>query len=368
VDVALIVLLVIAIGVISYLTVQLRRAGRLPPANPQGAVPGRPSPPPHAISIPNAPDKTGRPPVLISVPQLVGTPGGLPPVEPTGLPRGPDVVPDSAVDGANLGSITVRAASIRGDHHRQEPNFRQETYTIQPLTDKFDVPNLVSVVATGNPNSSVAQDCAALACRSVVTQLSKLSGGINAAWNGQPGTEQLQELLHPVYNAVASRLVELAESRQVPEAESAVKLICLVSQLGDTSQRRHLAFGIGGGGIFRCTDQGCESIFSAHEESLGKPAALPARHQEFRVSMVQSQKGEILLVTSPATMQVITNSDSGTFFAQQWRNGPRDLVEFLWQFSARTPETAKDRTVVCLWDFGRTLPQAHSERFISGPY
>ncbi|MGH3810942.1 MAG: protein phosphatase 2C domain-containing protein [Pseudonocardiaceae bacterium] len=355
-EVALTVLFAIAIGVIAYLTVQLNRAGRALPDAPLHAAPAPPIPPPVAEAIIGIQEKVsyrGASVGLIPVPEMVGTPGGLRPVEPAGLPGGHDVVPDSVVDGANLGSLTVRAASVRGDHHRQEPNFRRDAYTIQPLTGGFAVPNLVSVVAAGNPNGSVAQTGAALACRSVVTQLGKLGGSIDAAWNGQPSID-LRELLRPVCNGVANRLTELAQSRQVPEAESSVELVCLVSQLGDTSERRHLAFGIGGGVVLRCTDQGWQLVFSA-QEGPGKPEVLPGGHQALRVGMVESRPDDILLVASQATAQVVTSRDSGAFFAGQWRQGPRDLVEFLWQFSARTPGTARDRTAVCLWDSGRAL-------------
>lgn len=368
VEVTLAVLLVIAICVIGYLTVQLRRAGRPHPTAQPLVTQQLPTstlsvpatrelliPPPAPKPVIEVREKVvyRDPPVgLIPVPRMVGTAGGLRPVEPAGLPGGRDVVPDSVVDGADLGSLTVRAASVRGDHHRQEPSFRRDAYTIEPLTDGFTVPNLVSVVAAGNPNGSIAQTGAALACRSVVTQLGKLGGSIDAAWNGQPGLD-LSELLRPVCNVVASRLTELAQSRQVPEAESAVELVCLVSQLGDTPARRHLAFGIGGGEVFRCTDQGWKLVFSA-QQGMGKPAVLPGGHQRLQAAMVESRPNDVLLVASHAAAQLLAGRDSGAFFAEQWRQGPRDLVEFLWQFSARTPGTAKDRTAVCLWDSGRT--------------
>lgn len=366
--VVLIVLLLIAAAVIVHLVRRPPRVELVPqPVIPQPPVPEPartellrteplvPEPVPAERARP-VPVVHHEPPTeVIPVPPVVGLPGGSQPVEPQGLPEGKDAPPDSVVDGATAGPLVIRAGSVRGDSHRRFAELRRDAFRIQALAGGFEKPVVAAIIAVGDPHGTRTHLAAARACQSVLTQLSRLAGSIGTAWNQAPDLDQLRELLTTVCDGVSRNLEGLARDEKVEVSDVRVELTCLLSELGDASTRRHLVFRVGRGVVLRRAGHAWQQVFPA-DGAPTQPVGLPGGQSDaLQVGTVDSAQGDALVVASAAAHQYLTAGDSAAHFAREWGSGPRDLVEFLWQLSARTSATKNDRTVICLWDFGQAV-------------
>ena len=72
-------------------------------------------------------------------------------------------VPDTVLDGADVGDLAIRGASVRGDAHRYESNTRQDAMDISRVRDgEIDV--MLGCVADGVSREPLSQVGAAQAC------------------------------------------------------------------------------------------------------------------------------------------------------------------------------------------------------------
>lgn len=94
------------------------------------------------------------------------------PAVPHQLPLGRDCAADSTVDGADLGPLIVRAASVRGPRQREDGEHRRDAVMLG-LVEEMPSPTLLSVVAAGAPRGLWSQSAAQRACRSLASQLGR---------------------------------------------------------------------------------------------------------------------------------------------------------------------------------------------------
>lgn len=102
-------------------------------------------------------------------------PPGEPPLSPAvphQLPLGRDSTADTTVDGADLGPVVVRAASVRGDRQREDGEHRRDAVMLW-LVEEIPSPTLLSAVAAGAPRGLWSQSAAQRACRSLAAQLGR---------------------------------------------------------------------------------------------------------------------------------------------------------------------------------------------------
>ena len=374
--VTLSVLLIVAIVVIAVLARRFKTVPVSPLVSPgpQRPVPAPPPPvqyvervvevcPIRYIDVPGPTqvvvERVEVPPQLneISVREVVGNPNGGRPVEPQRLPSGRHQVADSEVDGARVGPLVVRTASVRGDTHRRQGELRRVAVLVEPIAGGLPTSALLSVVAAGNPVGDRSHILAGAACRSVVTYLGRLATDIGEAWLAGD-VAALSHLLNSIGYSVGDHLVDKAKtvSPPVPLQDVSVELTCLLTELGDRDRRRHLAFGVGTGGVLVRVDGGFKDVFTATVGDAVSGAVLPDPSVSMRVMPFTSAPGDTVVLATGAACRVLISEFGGPFFFREWER-PRDLVEFLWQASARMEHSGPDRSVVCLWDGGKVVAQ-----------
>lgn len=300
------------------------------------------------------------------------------PAVPHQLPLGRDCAADSTVDGADLGPLIVRAASVRGPRQREDGEHRRDAVMLG-LVEEMPSPTLLSVVAAGAPRGLWSQSAAQRACRSLASQLGRygehLGSVLGPGRYPDPGTgtvpaghvmgpneaedSELGALLRSAVQGVGRsvRLVGLNEGGGTSvaatvagnEADPEVKvaLTALLSQLGDHQRRQHVAFGVGDNRVLRLRDGTWESVFTGVRE-----ARLPADGGEVCWTRFETRPEDLVAVCSPPVAELLLREDLGEWFARRWVGGRPHLTEFFSDVNVRVRCTGGDRSVVCLWDFG----------------
>jgi hypothetical protein len=270
------------------------------------------------------------------------------PVIPQALPLGLDSTPDTALDGADLGPLLVRATSVRGERSRQEVRFRGDDFLLHAFEGRFPRPVLLSVVAEGLSGGSWANAGAARFCRSLATALGERAGGIDTAWAEDSELDVLQQLLRSATKDAAESLRELA---QVKNTQLPTSFAAIMTPLGDGDRRQHLVFGVGGGAVWRI--RGGEWSREYPQTGADSPeASVPDAPDSVTWNTVETEPKDLLLLCTGATARLISRVPVQTFFTEAWSPGPPHLTEFLWQMTVRAPGAVDDRTAIGLWDFG----------------
>nr|WSW66022.1 protein phosphatase 2C domain-containing protein [Streptomyces sp. NBC_00995] len=373
-------------------------AGARPPSEPDEAVPPLPrrpvverthdtapppEPAPEPAPAPEAP--TPRPPVVHV--------GARPPTydaEPTALPESDPrtldgLVADTVLDGAQYGTYTLRAASVRGDSAR----FRGEPRRDALLTARFGTAEgaLVLVAVAGGARSSESGHLAAAdACRWIAEAVgrshARLSDDIRAGRRGDLKSG-LHRLTDRAYGKLRARAAELGREPH----EYTVGLRCLLLS-ADPECRTRVFFGVGGGGLFRLRDGAWHDLEpivprtgaltgepvvgfgSAVPESgpegdrltmdLGvttapppyveDPVAPPAEPFRFRASV--ARPGDTLLLCSPGLAEPLREEPAlAEELAERWAPAAAPgLRAFLADTQLRVKGYADDRTAVGVWE------------------
>ncbi|WP_406397232.1 hypothetical protein OH805_00210 [Streptomyces sp. NBC_00879] len=314
-------------------------------------------------------------------------PPGEPPLSPAvphQLPLGRDSTADTTVDGADLGPVVVRAASVRGDRQREDGEHRRDAVMLW-LVEEIPSPTLLSAVAAGAPRGLWSQSAAQRACRSLAAQLGRYGERLGSelypapfpgadpdadrTWASTPtsyGTSReggddntLGELLRLALQGVG-RSVGLVARNEAggagvgtsgtgKEADAAVEvaLTGLLSQLGDHQRRQHVAFGVGDGSVLRLRDGTWQEVFTGARE-----ARLPAAAPELRWARFDTRPDDLVAVCSAPVAELLLRADLGGWFAQRWAGRGPYLTDFFSDVNVRVRSTGGDRSVVCLWDFG----------------
>ncbi|MFH8449589.1 hypothetical protein ACH4CD_10115 [Streptomyces fungicidicus] len=298
----------------------------------------------------------------------VGAPGGTSealgplgdgpsgPAGPQPLPRGEDAAADSTVDGADLGPLTVRAASVRGARQREDGQHRRGAVSLR-VVEEVPSPTLLSVVASGAPGAPWSRSAAERACRSLTAELGRYGRQLGKELYGGEGDDaELYGVLRTAVQGVARSVRLLAWDRTGGSAPGAAKdaavevvLTALLTRLGDRGVREHVAFGVGEGCVSRLREGGWHTVFGGVPEGR-----LPAAPDALRLTRFDTRPGDVLAVSGPDMARLLRRPEPGAWFARTWAGRPRDLPAFLGEVGVPVLPAGGDRSVVCLWDFGES--------------
>ncbi|MFJ5273371.1 hypothetical protein [Streptomyces sp. NPDC088358] len=134
----------------------------------------------------------------------------------------------------------------------------------------------------------------------------------------------------------------------------------LLSRLGDSRQREHVAFGIGDGALMVLRDGVWTSAFTPGETVAERGLRLPTAAQQVRCARLTTRPGDLLALCSSSVADLLARPEAGDWFAERWAGRQPYLTSFLSEVNVPVRSPGGDRTVVCLWDFGdaRETPPA----------
>ncbi|MFI1396926.1 protein phosphatase 2C domain-containing protein [Streptomyces sp. NPDC020681] len=364
------------------------------PAPPRQRAPWEPPAPEQAPAVPPPPVE---PPAADLPPRpQVGHVGGGPPTydaEPTALPPAQpqeleQLVADTVLDGAQYGTYTLRAASMRGDSARYRGEPRRDAL----LTARFgsgDAALVLVAVASGARAAEGAHLAAADACRwiggAVGRSHARLSEDIRAGRRGD-----LKSGLHRLTDRSFGKLRAGAAELGVEPEEYTAGLRCLLLS-ADPECRTRVFFGVGGGGLFRLRDGAWQDIEPVIPEpaavtgapvvGFGSPPAGPLSEtpegdrltmdlgiptppspyveapppppaEPFRFRASVARPGDTLLLCSPGLAEPLRGEPAfADELAGRWAAAePPGLAAFLADTQLRVKGYADDRTAVAIWE------------------
>ncbi|WP_407288378.1 protein phosphatase 2C domain-containing protein [Streptomyces sp. BP-8] len=312
----------------------------VPPARAEPPARKLPPPPEPAAPIPlRATGPGSRPPA-----PTWGMPSS-PAAEPVALPAAdPDaldeLVPDTVLDGARYGSLTLRAASQRGASARYRGEARRDAL----LTARFGTGRhtlILVAVATGLPAVEgahrAAQDACAWIGGAVGRSCTRLAQDIRTD-HRDALVSGLQRLTDRTYGKLRARALDRGAA---PENYTAA-LRCLLLP-ADPDCRTRVFFGVGAGGLFRLRDGAWQDL---------EPAATH-QPEPFRFRAECGRPGDTLLLCSTGLAEPLQQEpDFAARLAAQWSAPePPGLVPFLTTTAQlRAQGHTKDRTAVGVWE------------------
>ncbi|MBZ4017464.1 protein phosphatase 2C domain-containing protein [Streptomyces purpurogeneiscleroticus] len=297
-------------------------------------------------------------------PTYAAEPVALPAADPADLAG---LVPDTELDGAQYGTLTLRAASVRGDSARYRGDPRRDAL----LTARFGAGRQTLVliaVASGAHAAPEGHRAARDACQwigaAVGRSAARLADDIRTG-RREALKSGLQRLTDRGYGRLRARAAELG----LDPREYTASLRCLLLP-ADPACRTRVFFGLGGGGLFRLRDGVWQDLepplhvgvsgapgdaddaapdagSEAGPEAAPEPVAEPFR---FRASVARS--GDTLLLCSAGLAEPLREApDFAARLAGRWaETEPPGLAAFLADAQLRLKGHAKDRTAAAVWD------------------
>ncbi|GGO92348.1 protein phosphatase 2C domain-containing protein [Wenjunlia tyrosinilytica] len=257
------------------------------------------------------------------------------------------LTPDTVVDGAQYGPLTLRAASVRGDSARYRGQPRRDAM----LTVRFgegDSALLLLAVACGERTGEDSHLAAREACRWIASAVGRhsdrLAEDIRAARRGSLKSG-LQRLTDRCLGQLRLRARELGFE---PE-EYTAGLRCLLLP-ADRQCRTRVFFGVGDGGLFRLRDgewQDLDPVRDPRAEETGGEV-----HRSFRFRASVGRPGDALLLCTQGLASVLrAEPDLVGLLAERWSGGTAPgLVDFLRDTQIRAKGYADDRTSAAAWE------------------
>jgi Protein phosphatase 2C len=309
-------------------------------------------------------------------PTYEAEPATFPAADPAALS---ELVPDTVLDGAHYGGLTLRAASLRGDSARHRGALRRDAL----LTARFGSEEsalLLVAVAAGGRAATGGHRAAREICLSIGGAVgrshARLAEDIRADRRGalKSGLQRLTERCYGKLRAQAAAL-------GVQPEEYTADLRCLLLS-ADPRCRTRVFFGSGAGGLFRLrsgswrdiegpggdSDRAADLDSSLDPVELGDLAALsvpvtpapppvppPVREEPepFRFRATEAQRGDTLLLCSPGLAAPLRGEPVfAERLAKAWgdRAEPPGLAAFLAHVQLRVRGYADDRTAVAVWE------------------
>ncbi|MFJ8112674.1 hypothetical protein [Streptomyces sp. NPDC096132] len=283
-------------------------------------------------------------------------PDEVSPAIPRRIPLGRDTTSDSSVDGADLGPVVVRAASVRGDRSRDEGEHRRDAFLLR-FAEELPSPTLLSVVAAGTPHGRWTQSAADRACRNLAAQVARYAEPLgHQLFRPTDSDDDLTALLRTAMQGVAHsmRLLTRGEGQGGESDDTALGVAptALLSRLGDTRQRDHVVFGVGDGALMLLRDGAWRHVFTPGTTAAEQGLRLPSAAPRIRCARVTTQPGDLLALCSAPMAELLLRPEAGEWFAGRWAGRQPYLTTFLSEVNVPARVAGGDRTVVCLWDFG----------------
>lgn len=328
------------------------------PTAPTAHQPGR-QPQPFPQAHDPAPPAAPRVPVL-GVPPYSGAKAPLYPPEPRGVPAVREdptaaLVPDTVVDGAGYGALTVRAASVRGDSHRYQSEPRQDSLAVTRIGEPGRDELLLLAVADGVGSAPRSHVGSQEACRLAAMHLDAVAGDLAGALRSGDRT-RFGTAAEGALQRVATLLAHHARERgDDPGAYATTLRALLVPVDSEVRTRGFLAVGDGGTSLLR---EG-EWHLSLTDPEPGeggmidtRTAALPHSHTVQATLIRDARPGDVLvLCTDGLSTPLAGDPGIRAFLGEAW-GGPAvpAPADFLWQTQYRVKSYDDDRTVVVLWE------------------
>nr|WP_311775606.1 protein phosphatase 2C domain-containing protein [Streptomyces eurocidicus] len=288
-----------------------------------------------------------------------------------------DLVPDTVLDGARYGSVTLRALSLRGDSARYRGEPRRDAL----LTARFgegDGALLFVAMASGTRGAShrAARDICAWLGGAVGRSHARLADDIRGGRRGELKSG-LHRLTDRSYGRLRARAAEL--DLRPEQYTAAVRCLLLTA---DPACRTRVFFGVGAGGLFRLREGTWQDLDPdpaprgdlADEPLIGygavpedrmtvdlgiptpglapvvEPPEIPGEPFRFRASA--ARPGDTLLLCSAGLAEPLRGEpELGARLAKRWADGePPGLAAFLGDVQLRVKGYADDRTACALWE------------------
>ncbi|MEV4432325.1 protein phosphatase 2C domain-containing protein [Streptomyces sp. NPDC049585] len=291
-----------------------------------------------------------------------------------------DLVPDTVLDGARYGTMTLRAASLRGDSAR----FRGEPRRDALLTARFgsgETALLLVAMASGARAAEGAHRAAREVCQwlagAVGRSHPRLVEDIHAGRR-----DELKAGLHRLTDRTYGRLRSRAAELGLQSCEYTAALRCLLLPT-DVRCRTRLFFGVGPGGLFRLREGAWQDLDPEPHEAdpvatgadplsgydaadrltvdLGiqtpgtapviDPEEVPGEPFRFRASIARPGDA-LLLCTAGLADPFRGEAELGVRLAERWAGTtePPGLAEFLADVQLRVKGYADDRTACAVWE------------------
>ncbi|MGW2599422.1 protein phosphatase 2C domain-containing protein [Streptomyces klenkii] len=289
------------------------------------------------------------------------------------------LVPDTVLDGAQYGAVTLRALSLRGDSARYRGEPRRDAL----LTARFgdgDGALLLVAMAGGLRGTDVAPRAARDACRwlagAVGRSHARLADDIRGGRRGE-----LKSGLHRLTDRSYGRLRARAAELGLRPEEYTATVRCLLLT-ADPQCRTRVFFGVGPGGLFRLREGVWQDLEpDAPPERTGEPAAghgsasadtmtvdlgIPtpgltppvepeepaAPGEPFRFRASVARPGDTLMLCTAGLAEPMRGEpELGGRLAERWAGErPPGLAAFLADTQLRVKGYADDRTACAIWE------------------
>ncbi|KJK59290.1 hypothetical protein UK12_05185 [Saccharothrix sp. ST-888] len=287
--------------------------------------------------------------------------------EPTALPAAdPDglavLAPDTAIDGAQYGSATLRAVSVRGDSARFRGEPRRDSLLVTRFGEGEDGLLLAVLATPGRAQPPSAAATAAEACRQLAAAIGRSRLELAADLRAGARDRLRYGLQRLTARAATPLRVDRPSAPAVvpgptdPAAGSgAGSLHCLLLSL-DPEATHRAAFGTGPGALYLLRSGHWIDAYGARllHHPDGRPPVPPpsvAPPRPFRFRLVPATPGDILLLCSPGLAEPIAEEPAvAHFLSSHWAHPhPPGSVDFLRQVQVRAKGYADDRTAAALW-------------------
>lgn len=288
-----------------------------------------------------------------------------------------DLVPDTVLDGARYGAMTLRAVSLRGDSARYRGEPRRDALLSARFGTGDDALLLVAMASGARAAEGAhraARDICTWIAGSVGRSHARLSEDLH---NGR--RSELKSGLHRLTDRSYGRLRARAADLGLPAAEYSASLRCLLLP-GDPRCRTRVFFGVGTGGLFRLRSGAWQDLDPepsppehlpaepALAYGLGDritidlgiatpgtapvidPAEVPGEPFRFRASI--SRPGDALLVCTTGLAEPLRGEQElGIRLAERWAcEEPPGLAAYLADAQLRVKGYADDRTACTVWE------------------
>ena len=254
------------------------------------------------------------------------------------------LTPAVLLDGAQVGRLTVRAASVRGDSHNWEGSCRQDSVAVTRI-GPAEAELLALAVADGVGSAAHSHEGSYRIVIQAARHLDREAESLHAALVARDESE-----LRAIANkAIAGAVGAL---RLGPEHATTLHVLLVPT---DPRIRERVLLSVGDGGLFVLRDSQWHHASPVDDGSLldTRTEALPHAYRSVKARLLRSEPGHVLLLGTDGITNPLTQKDPAfaQHLAQAW-GGPQapSLSDFLWQAQTRAKSYDDDRTVVCVWE------------------